>query len=398
MKSRKKIAILLALLFVLLNFVTAFGAKSISDLNKEKKNIKDKATQTQSSLNQTQNEKKSVLAQVEALDNQLNQVQNELDKLTSQLTQTEEELKKNEKALEEAKDKKEKQYESLKYRLRVMYENGSIGYLQVILESQSFTDMLKRIEYINKIAEHDNSILDDYKKTEDLINQKVEEIKDQKENIELLANEQKAKKQTLDESIKTKEALVAKLSKDEASYLQQLSDLDKADKEVANLITQAEIAEQQKQQQAASSGDTSSTKVYTPSGGALQYPVPAYRGYKYNSPYGYRSSPISGKQEFHTGVDLKATMGTDIVAAESGTVIFAGNKGGYGKCVIINHGNGLSTLYAHNSQIVVKVGQQVQRGQVISKAGTTGYSTGVHLHFEVRINGKHTNPAGYIGH
>ncbi len=402
----KKILALFMICFIsAANVLPAFAAKSLSDLNKEKQNIKNKTSQTQNSLDKTQSEKKSVLAQVEELDAQLNTVQDELDKLTKQLNETQIRLTENETALADATKKRENQYDSLKYRLKVMYENGSIGYLQVILESESFMDMLKRIEYINKIAEHDNTIFQEYKRTEALIGEKVEEIKVEKQNIEFLTEEEKNKKQVLDNNIKAKEELVTKLSKDEASYLQQLKDLEAADKEVSSLIlkvqqeaaAKAAAAKAANKSSASSSASSSAGKVYAPSGGSLQYPVPAYRGYKYNSPYGYRTNPISGKQEFHTGVDLKATMGTDVVAAESGTVIFAGNKGGYGKCVIIDHGNGLSTLYAHNSQLVVSVGQSVKRGEVISKAGTTGYSTGVHLHFEVRINGKHTNPAGYIG-
>lgn len=278
-----------------------------------------------------------------------------------------------------------------------MYENGSVGYIQVILDSQNFSDFLKRVEYINRLMEYDRNVLTEYQNTEQMISDKVVEISEQKEEIEDLTDQQKAKKRTLDENIVLKNNLVKQLSSEEATYMQQIKDLEEADKDVTALINKAqqEAAARKAAQQAPKTTGASSNKVYSSAGGQFAYPVPAY-GLRVNSPYGYRSSPISGKSEFHTGVDLKATMGTDIVAAEAGTVIFSGNKGGYGKTIIIDHGNGISTLYAHNSQLVVSVGQTVQRGQVVSKAGTTGYSTGVHLHFEVRINGKHTNPLPYI--
>lgn len=388
----KRIFILTAVFLLIISNITyVFAAKSISDLNKEKGSIKEKTSAAQNALNDAKNQKSEVLKQVEALDTQLSAVTDELEKLSSRLDETKIRLADNQTQLHEATEKRENQYSSLKKRMRTMYESGDVGYLQIILDSEGFTDFLRRVEYINKIMEYDQNMFDEYQKTEQIISDKVVEIEKEKESIEVLSAEQAVKKQALDESIREKEQLVAKLSQEEATYLQQLSDLEKADKEVSNMIIQAQRAAQARASQ-------SSGRIYAAAGGTLQYPVPGYRGYSYNSPYGYRSSPISGKSEFHTGVDLKATMGTDIVAAESGTVLFSGNKGGYGKTVIVDHGNGISTLYAHNSQLIVSVGQSVQRGQVISKAGTTGYSTGVHLHFEVRINGKHTDPAPYIGH
>lgn len=381
-----------------------FAAKSVNELQKEKENIKEKADSTQELLNETQSEKSSVNKQVEELDAELSAVQDEVDRLTNQLSETENELSKSEAELKQASENKENQYNSLKNRMAVMYEEGAIGYIQIILESDGFSDFLKRAEYIGQIMEYDQNVFKNYELTEKTIEAKTSEIRTEKERIEVLKTEQQSRQSDLNEKLAEKQELAEKLAGDEASYLQQLSDLEKEDKEVSNLIIEAENAERAAAAAAAQSSDSadssgsSAGKVYAASGGNLQYPVPNYRGYQYNSPYGYRTSPIRGGIEFHTGVDLKATMGTDIVAAESGTVIYSGNKGGYGKTVIIDHGNGMSTLYAHNSSLVVSVGEHVQRGQVISKAGTTGYSTGVHLHFEVRINGNHTNPAPYIGH
>ena len=252
--------------------------------------------------------------------------------------------------------------------------------------------------------------------------------------------EQAKKQQILDNNIARKNQIVKQLDSNQSTYEAQIADLQQQDANVQALIQKAEAEAKAREAAAAkakadaaakakaaaqaakaksssssrtksstrsksssyntgssnTSGGSSSATVYSSNGKHYQYPIPAYNGYKPNSGYGYRSSPIAGGTEFHTGVDLKATLNTDVIAAESGTVIYAGWRGGYGKCVIIDHGGGYSTLYAHNNVLKVSVGQTVQRGQVIAGAGTTGYSTGVHSHFEVRINGQHTNPTGYI--
>jgi len=383
----RKIVSVLICAIVVFTAINQLYAKSISELNKERNQIKIETENTKKNLEDTKTEKSEVLLEVEELDKELNEAQEEFDRLTKQLEETKLKLQNSENDLENAIQKKENQYSSLKKRIRVMYENGSIGYLQVILNAETLSDCLKRIEYINRIMKYDKDVLNQYQKNQETIAQNVENIKTEKADIEILTSKQADKKQALDENIKIKEELVKKLTADEETYLQQINDLEKADQDVANLINEA-------QARASAISGSYTNKVYAYSGEKFQYPVPAYRGV--NSDYGYRINPISGKQEFHTGLDLKATMGTDVVAAEDGVVIYAGNKGGYGKTVIIDHGNGISTLYAHNSSIVVSIGQTVKRGEVIAKAGTTGYSTGVHLHFEVRINGNHTNPTPYI--
>ncbi len=174
--------------------------------------------------------------------------------------------------------------------------------------------------------------------------------------------------------------MVSKLQSEQVALEQKIKDLEKEDREITNLINQAKIK----------ATKSSKNKVYSVSGGRLAHPVPAFAGHPLNDSYGPRIHPISKRKSFHAGLDLKATYGTDIVAAEAGTVIYSGSRGGYGKTVIIDHGNGLTTLYAHNSKLVVSQGESVKRGQVVAKAGSTGYSTGVHAHFEVRINGKTT--------
>lgn len=395
--------VFLAVIVAVVNISAAYAEKTIEELNKERQEIKQQSSETKQQLESTRTEKSDLLKEVESLDAELTVVEEEVTRLETNLKETEARLHENEAALTKAREESALQYETLKERVVVMYENGDIGYLQIVLEANDFSDMMKRADYVNCVMEYDRDVFDNMKATEERIAEIGDRIKSEKESIEQMKKQREERSAELERKRGEKTQLVAQLSNDEARYMQQLNDWDKADKEITKLIQQAEAKKKAEEAAAAAKAagnavSPSPGTVYAPSGGQLQYPVPAYRGYNYNSPYGYRASPIRGGTEFHTGVDLKATMATDVIAAESGTVIFAGINGGYGKCVIIDHGGGMSTLYAHNSKLYVSVGQSVRRGQVIAGAGTTGYSTGVHVHFEVRYNGKHTNPAPYIGH
>ncbi len=365
-------------------------SKSVSELNKEKNEIKNKISTSKETLEKSKAEKSSILKEVETLDSNLDKIETELENLQKKLNETKQSLANSEKELKEATEKKEKQYKSLKERIRVMYEYGNSGYLEILLDAKGFTDFFKRIEYVNYIMEYDNELFERYKETEEFIALKVEQIKVEKQNLEVLTKQTESKKKEVEKNIAAKQQMVSNLNKQQSALEQQIKDLQKEDNEITNLINKAN-------QEKVKSTGASNNKIYPSStGGRLAYPVPAFAGRPYNDVYGYRKNPISGKNELHSGLDLKATYGTDIVAAEDGTVIYSGNRGGYGKTVIIDHGGGLSTLYGHNSKLVVSKGQQVKRGQVIAKAGSTGYSTGVHAHFEVRINGKHTDPAPYL--
>lgn len=377
-------------------------AESVSSLQNKSSAFQSQISAAQQKLNQTNSQKQAAQSEVNQLDRELSSVQAEINQLNSQLAETSARLAKEQEELEQAKKVKTEQYETLKKRIRIMYEYGNSGYLEVILGAKSFSDFLTRVEYANRFMKHDNELLAEYAEAERIINENVVSIEADKKTIEDLQAKQVTKQQELDSKIKQKTAIVKQLDSNAATYEAQIADLEQQDKNVQALIqkAQAAAAEAAKAAQTAQQSTTIARgnpgRVYNSDGRHFQYPVPAYQGYSPNSGYGYRGSPISGKQEFHTGLDLKATLNTDVVAAESGTVIYAGWRGGYGKCIIIDHGGGYSTLYAHNNVLYVSVGQQVSRGQVISGAGTTGYSTGVHLHFEVRINGQHTNPTGYI--
>ena len=422
-----------------LAFVGVADAASVSQLQKQSSAFKNQISSVQSQINSTKQQKASTQSEIQELDRQLASVQAEITQLNTKIQETTANLNKSQQELKEAIATREAHYNTLKKRIRVMYEYGNSGYLEALLSSDNFSDFITRLEYTNKLVEYDNKVLKDYTHSEEVIATNVKTIAKDKKQIEDMKAEQAKKQQILDNNIARKNQIVKQLDSNQSTYEAQIADLQQQDANVQALIQKAEAeakareaaaakakadaAAKAKAAQAAkaksssssstksstksrsssyntgssnTSGGSSSATVYSSNGKHYQYPIPAYNGYKPNSGYGYRSSPIAGGTEFHTGVDLKATLNTDVIAAESGTVIYAGWRGGYGKCVIIDHGGGYSTLYAHNNVLKVSVGQSVQRGQVIAGAGTTGYSTGVHSHFEVRINGQHTNPTCYI--
>lgn len=415
-----------------LAFVGVADAASVSQLQKQSSAFKNQISSVQSQINSTKQQKASTESEIQELDRQLASVQAEITQLNTKIQETTANLNKSQQELKEAIATREAHYNTLKKRIRVMYEYGNSGYLEALLSSDNFSDFITRLEYTNKLVEYDNKVLKDYTHSEEVIATNVKTIAKDKKQIEDMKAEQAKKQQILDNNIARKNQIVKQLDSNQSTYEAQIADLQQQDANVQALIQKAEAEAKAREAAAAkakaaaqaakaksssssrtksstrsksssyntgssnTSGGSSSATVYSSNGKHYQYPIPAYNGYKPNSGYGYRSSPIAGGTEFHTGVDLKATLNTDVIAAESGTVIYAGWRGGYGKCVIIDHGGGYSTLYAHNNVLKVSVGQSVQRGQVIAGAGTTGYSTGVHSHFEVRINGQHTNPTGYI--
>lgn len=423
-----------------LAFVGVADAASVSQLQKQSSAFKNKISSVQSQINSTKQQKASTQSEIQELDRQLASVQAEITQLNTKIQETTANLNKSQQELKEAIATREAHYNTLKKRIRVMYEYGNSGYLEALLSSDNFSDFITRLEYTNKLVEYDNKVLKDYTHSEEVIATNVKTIAKDKKQIEDMKAEQAKKQQILDNNIARKNQIVKQLDSNQSTYEAQIADLQQQDANVQALIQKAEAEAKAREAAAAkakadaaakakaaaqaakaksssssrtksstrsksssyntgssnTSGGSSSATVYSSNGKHYQYPIPAYNGYKPNSGYGYRSSPIAGGTEFHTGVDLKATLNTDVIAAESGTVIYAGWRGGYGKCVIIDHGGGYSTLYAHNNVLKVSVGQTIQRGQVIAGAGTTGYSTGVHSHFEVRINGQHTNPTGYI--
>ena len=379
--------------------------KAIDNLKQQQQDLDNQQSDAQQQLDETTGEKSQTEIDMQAIDDDLNKTTDGLLLVMDRLDETSANLDEMQQELQQAEQQRDDQYEALKQRLNFMYKNGKIGYLDIIFEAKSFPDFINRVEYINRIAKNDKALLSKLSNTEDQITQTVNAIDQQKSTFEQLAAEQTQKQSELQDTLARKQDFYNRLDSDETTYTEKLAVLSKSEDQVVALIQQKQKeetdAEAKAQAEAAAAklaaaggGFTSATVNTSPYSGQMLWPVPGH--YMLSDTFRSRYNPVNGKLEFHTGIDIPAPTGSSILAADSGTVITAGWINGYGYAVIIDHGNGITTLYGHNSRLLVSAGQHVNRGDVIARAGSTGNSTGPHCHFEIRVNGKAVNPVPYV--
>ena len=371
----RKITAILLVLTIVLPFPVY--ASKIDTKKKELSNVKSSIEETKKQLEQKTKEISDVQEEIKTLDKVIIDAESKLVEINDRLEKKEEELQLSEEELEAAIEAKDEQYELGKERLESMYKNQKVGYIQIIFTSKSFWEMLNRVDYIRKIAQYDQVMLETMSDKEEEVAIRTEQLEAEKQGIALLYKEQVGVKSRLDTTKDEKDNALAKLEKDEESLQGQIKDMIKIssdlEKEVKRLTQQ-------------------STLKYT--GGKFLWPVPGH--HRISSGYDGRIHPITGVYKFHTGIDIPAPFGVPVVASADGKVITAGWVKGYGNTVMIDHGSGYVTLYAHNSSFTTSVGAMVKRGEQIAKIGSTGYSTGNHSHFEVRLNGAHKSPTSYL--
>lgn len=379
---------------------TVVSGKSLNQLQKEQKNLQNDTKEARDALEATRNNMSAVEKEIDDIDQKLNEAQNQLNKVEADLEDASNRLEESQQRLAQAIEDKENQFIAFSKRVKFIYENSTVGYLQLIFNAESFNDFLTRMQYVNDIMNYDENLLTKLKEAEAEIKTRTEEIAQEKAQIEVLVAEQRAKTESLQALRSEKETLFASYMQDEEKYNQIIASNEKASREVERLIRQAQAeAAAATAINGSSSSSSSSASTYVYTGGQLNWPVPSRAASSSSLSSGFvnRKKPIGSGYEKHTGYDIPASYGSNIVAAEAGTVITAGWVNGYGNTVIISHGNGLTTLYGHNSSLVVSKGQTVSRGQVIAKCGSTGNSTGNHCHFEVRANGTAVSPEPYLG-
>lgn len=361
-------------------FCQGFAVPSLAE------NLEAELSDVQSQMNEAQHRKELAEEQIGSVSELLRQIQSELDvalnelhaievqqsQVNAQIQQTEVELAAAQKRLDERE-------RILNKRLRDVYMHGKLNYLEVILGAKNFTDFANRLEFLKRIISADLNLITEIRAERELILQKKQQLEVQRQQLAKLQAEAEAKKTVVENKKQDQLIVLARLQDEKA-----LAEASYAELQATSQDIEARI--RARQQQGASAGQVvhgSGVFVWPTSG-----PI--------TSPFGYRIHPIFGTQIYHSGIDIGVDTGTPIVAADSGVVIEADWLGGYGYAVVIDHGNGLSTLYGHNSELAVSPGQSVQQGQVIAYAGSTGYSTGPHCHFEVRVDGSPVDPMGYL--
>lgn len=352
-------------------------ADELEDTQRQLEEISRSINATQSKVNNAQKQEKSIMGQIQNLEKNIKSTETQITATEDRISFLEENIATTSKEIEKTQADLEKKTEILSERLVVLYEEGDVSYLEVLLSATDLKDFLTRYDLINSIIEQDVDLIAS-------INQEKQDLEMKKSDLEVKENElkkarsqQEEMKQELDNQKKDKKDILSSVQKEKAAYQKALEELEQNSRELESMIRKLQGG--------------STTALGT---GAYTWPTPGYSAI--TSPYGMRYHPILKVRKMHTGVDIGAPMSATIVAADSGTVIHAGWMGGYGQVLVIDHGNGISTLYAHQSAFLVGNGASVSKGQAIGKVGTTGWSTGPHLHFEVRINGSYTDPMAYI--
>ena len=296
-------------------------------------------------------------------------------------------------------------------RVRAIYIHGQLNYLQVIMGSKDFSDFANRLELLKRVVRSDYSLLQEIRQQQAAIQLKKDKLEAQRRQLASLESDALHTQQKIAEKKAEQQEVMDEAKAQRAAAEQMEAELQASSNDIMRQI-QAHEAKIRAQQEAARRQAEAAARAAraAKAAGRKAPPVPVYKpmvigtgrlsrpcGGPVTSPFGYRIHPIFHTRIYHAGVDFGAPSGTPIHAADSGVVIYAGSgMRGYGNVVIIDHGGGLSTLYAHNSSLAVRAGQSVRKGQVIARAGSTGYATGPHCHFEVRRNGAPTNPMGYL--
>ncbi len=349
-----------------------------TELKEEQENLQDKISGAEEELEYVQEELSKNLIELQELDERIATSKVEIEEVNIEIQSLQLEVEEVESKLNIVQieyDEKKLIYDE---RMIALYEMGETEYLDILFESNNISDFVSNYYMITQMAEHDTELIEELEKVKNEIEIEKKKLDNQKETLATLKENQLRATTILENTITIRESFVSRLSEEEQKIKADIDEYTKLFAEVNSQILETALK--------------SLDEKYI--GGTLDWPVPGYT--RITSEYGMRDHPVTGIYKLHTGIDIAAPTGANFIAVNSGVVVTATYNAAYGNMVIVDHGGGVSTLYAHGSEILVSVGQTVNRGDVVLKVGNTGYSTGPHAHFEVRLNGITTDPFPYI--
>lgn len=361
--------------------VSAVTQAEIDKLKDNANDLKNQQKELQNQLKSIQADKSKALEQKSLLEQQINATQAEIDNISSQIQKYDELISQKQTELAQAEEEEKAQYELFCKRVRAMEEQGEVSYWSILFSSSDFADLLDNAMMVDEIMAYDNQVMDQLIAIREQIAQDKADLETARQEQQSAKEEQEAAKANLKSQEAEVDALISQISSQEDQVEKAHAQLQAAaaavDKEIA--AAEKELAAQ-------------ISNVVSESG--FMWPLSGYN--TLSSLFGSRVHPVTGKANNHTGIDIPAPSGTSIKAAKSGVVTTSTYNSSYGNYVVVSHSDGTSTLYAHMVRRGVSKGQTVSQGQTIGYVGTTGSSTGNHLHFEVRVNGVRKDPVSFF--
>lgn len=362
--------------------------EEISKAKEEKQALQSGLTNVKELKKQLETSKANLTNYVVELDADLVTIQAKINELKILISEKEDQITQKTKELDEALEVQQEQYEAMKSRIKFMYEKGDTLYMELVFSAGSFGEMLNKADYIEMLSSYDRKMLDEYVAYAEYVALCKESLEEEKEVLDEAKATVEEEEASLNELISVKEQEIYNVSSDiknkEQAIKEYEADIAAQDETIKAL--EAAVAEERKRL-AAEQG-----RKYD--GGVFAWPAPSYT--RISDDYGTRIHPILGSQQFHNGIDMAAPGGSPILAAYDGKVVAADYSGSMGNYIMIDHGDGLYTIYMHASALYVSKGAEVTKGQKIAAVGSTGRSTGNHLHFSVRLNGSYVSPWQYL--
>ena len=400
MKRKKETGAAIFLFALLLGLGTAFTSygtnadmesakKKVTALEEEKKRMED-------TISQLEGLKSDAAAYVRQLDASLEALAQELEGLEEDIREKQGQIEDAKLRLEDARAKEAHQYSTMKLRIQYMYENGNVSFLDAIVRSRSISELLNRAEYASQIAEYDRKMLRQFGEAKDEVARQERELEEEEQSLLALQESTQAKEESVKQLLNTKQAELAsvtdKIDSAQSALKQYEADIKAQEEEMKKIEAEMKRREEEAKKKAEAEG-----KKYTVSNlGNISFMWPCPSSSRITSNFGDRESPTEGASTDHKGIDIGASTGANIVAAADGQVVISTYSYSAGNYIMIDHGGGVSTVYMHCSQLLVSKGATVTKGQTIAKVGSTGYSTGPHLHFGIRSGGTYVNPRSYV--